>query len=100
MAERRRISLSFSMLQPHQREAGKVLSAIPKGQRTDVICRMVHQNQFQQELMDAVRNTIREELQDISYTPVKTEQPEGAGNVNDDVLGFLLALQNEGDDDD
>jgi len=98
MAERRRISLSFSMLQPHQREAWQVLSAIPKGQRTDIICRMVHQNQFQKELMEAVRNTIREELKDISYAPEKTEQPKETENVNDDVLGFLLALQNEGDE--
>ncbi len=100
MAEKRRLNLSFSMLQPHQREAWEVLSAIPKGQRTDMICRMIQRHQFQQELLDVVRNTIHEELQSVSYMPEKTEQPEGAGNVNDDVLGFLLALQNEGDDDD
>ena len=28
----------------------------------------------------------------------KTEQPQGAGDLDDNVLGFLLALQNDGGD--
>ena len=50
----------------------------------------------QQELLEAVRRTIREELTGVSFTKTTT-QPEQAGAVDEDVLGFLRALQ-EGDD--
>ena len=49
-----------------------------------------------QELLEAVRRTIREELTGVSFTKTTT-QPEQAGAVDEDVLGFLRALQ-EGDD--
>ncbi len=39
MAEKKRLNLSFSMSSPLQREAWKLLCAIPAGQRTDAVCR-------------------------------------------------------------
>ena len=83
------------MAAPHQREAWKLLCDIASGQRTDAVCRMILEHRGQQELLDAVRTVIREEL-----CNVQIEEPEQqeAGNVSDDVLGFLLSLQGEGDD--
>ena len=100
MAEKRRLNLSFSMAAPHQREAWKLLCAIPFGQRTDAVCRMILEHRGQQELLDAVRTVIREELRSVQITSQQIEEPEQqeAGNVSDDVLGFLLSLQGEGDD--
>lgn len=96
MAEKRRLSLSFSLAKREQRAAWSHLSAIPPGQRMDAVCRMVIGYMEQQELLEAVRKTIREELEGISFTKTTT-QPEQAGAVDADVLGFLRALQ-EGDE--
>ena len=96
MAEKRRMNLAFSMSQVGQRRAWEYLSDIPTGQRTDAVCRMVIGYMEQQDLLEAVRRTIREELAGISFTKT-TMQQEQAGAVDEDVLGFLRALQ-EGDD--
>ena len=94
MAEKRRLNLSFSLSSPYQREAWRILPAIPAGQRTDAVCRMVCKAQEQDALLSAMRGLIREELRDIQC---KSEQTKQAGDVDDSVLGFLRALQ-EGDD--
>lgn len=96
MAEKRRLNLAFSMATPRQREAWKILRAIPSGQRTDAVCRTILEHRSQQELLDAVRTAVQEELRHIQITPQieQAEQTE-AGSVNDDVLGFLLSLQND-----
>ena len=96
MAEKRRMNLAFSMSQVGQRRAWEYLSDIPTGQRTDAVCWMVIGYMEQQDLLEAVRRTIREELAGISFTKT-TMQQEQAGAVDEDVLGFLRALQ-EGDD--
>ncbi len=99
MAEKRRLNLSFSMASPLQREAWKRLCAIPSGQRTDAVCRAVCRMYEQDALLEAVRQIIREELRGVEFISAKviTEQPQ-AGDVDDSVLGFLLGLQKEGDD--
>ena len=53
----------------------------------------------QDALLEAVRQIIREELRGVEFISSKeiTEQPQ-AGDVDDNVLGFLLALQNDGGD--
>ena len=98
MGERRRLNLSFSMASPLQREAWALLSAVPPGQRIDAVCRAVCQMYGQELLLDTVRQTIREELRGVGSVSVKEEpeQTQDAGDVGDDVLGFLLALQNDG----
>ena len=68
---------------------------IPAGQRSAAVCRMICEHREQQELLDAVRQAIRQELQG-SQTQITQAAPQ-AGDVDDDVLGFLAALQ-EGDD--
>ena len=99
MADKRRLNLSFSMASPFQREAWKRLCAIPSGQRTDAVCRAVCRMYEQDTLLEAVRQIIREELRGVELISAqeKTEQPQ-AGDVDDNVLGFLLALQNDGGD--
>lgn len=96
MAEKRRLNLSFSMASPRQREAWKLLRAIPSGQRTDAVCRMILEHRSQQELLEAVRTAVREELRHVQLAPQieQAEQPE-AGSVHDDVLSFLFSLQND-----
>ena len=84
MPEKRRLSLSFSLTQREQRNAWERLSAVAPGQRMDAVCRMIN------------GGAIREELAGVSF-PKTTTQQEQAGAVDEDVLGFLRALQ-EGDD--
>ena len=88
------------MASPFQREAWKRLCAIPSGQRTDAVCRAVCRMYEQDTLLEEIRAVIREELHSVEFISVKekTGQPQGAGDLDDNVLGFLLALQNDGGD--
>lgn len=100
MGDRRRLNLSIDLVRPDQRRAWDILSAIPLGQRTQAVCRMVAGYLDQRELLEAVRaairEAIREELDGVSSTKTNTQR-EKAGDVDDTVLGFLRALQ-EGDE--
>lgn len=92
MAEKRRLNLSFSMASPQQREAWRILRAIPSGRRTEAVCRAV----CQADLADTIRTIIREELQSIH---IEKENNTGtqAGDIDEGVLGFLRSLQDGGD---
>ena len=96
---RKRLNLSFAMASPLQREAWERLCVIPAGQRTDAVCRAVCRMYEQESLAETVRRIVREELRSVEMISVKekSEQPQ-AGDVDDNVLGFLLALQNDGGD--
>ena len=98
MADKRRLNLSFSMSSPFQREAWELLSAVPPGQRVDAVCRAVCRMYGQDSLLEVIRRTIREELRGVEMISAKkeSESPQVAGDVGDDVLGFLFALQNDG----
>ncbi len=98
MAEKQRLSLSFSMTSAFQRQVWEQLSAVPAGQRTDAVCRAVSRMYGQESLLEAIRTVVREELHGVELIPAKKEpeQPPEAGDVGDDVLGFLFALQNDG----
>ena len=41
MGEKRRVNLSLNLSTPHHREAWDIIRAIPAGQRTDALCRMI-----------------------------------------------------------
>ena len=94
-SNKKRLKLSFSMTSPIKQRAWKKLMDIPAGQRSAAVCRMICEHREQQELLDAVRQAIRQELQgsQIKFTQAAPQ----AGDVDDDVLGFLASLQ-EGDD--
>ena len=53
----------------------------------------------QESLLESIRQTIREELHSVEFISAKeeSEQPQ-AGDVDENVLGFLFSLQQEGDD--
>lgn len=97
MAEKKRLNLSFSMASPLQREAWKRLCAIPSGQRTDAVCRAVCRSHEQDALLRTVRSVIREELRNMEFSSKteRGEQPKAGGTVDENVLGFLLSLQND-----
>ena len=99
MAEKRRLNLSLNLSAPHQREAWNILRAIPAGQRTDAVCRMICEGHNRKTLLDSIRAILREELHSVEFVSVKekTEEPQ-TGDVDANVLGFLLALQNDGGD--
>ena len=96
MAEKRRLNLSFSMATPLQREAWEILRAVPSGQRTETVCRAVCRVREQDTLLEAVRTAVREELRNMEQIPKReqAEQPR-TGDVGENVLGFLLGLQND-----
>lgn len=96
MSEKRRLNLSFSMASPLQREAWVILSAIPVGQRTDAVCHAVCRAHEETTMLDALRAVLREEWGGAISMTEKSAQEQEAGDVGDDVLGFLLDLQ--GDD--
>ena len=96
-SNKKRLNLSFSMTSPVQQRAWKKLMDIPTGQRSAAVCRMICEHREQQELLDAVRQAIRQELQG-SQIQIAQAAPQ-AGDIDDDVLGFLVSLQ-EGDDTD
>lgn len=99
MPEKRRLNLAFSLAQPHQRRAWEWLSAIPAGQRTDAVCGLIRDRLSHEELLNAVRAAVREELENgYPHSPMQEQNAQAkAGDVDEDVLGFLLALQ-KGDD--
>ena len=99
MPEKRRVNLSLNLSAPHQREAWNILRAIPAGQRTDAVCRMICKGHQREDLLEGIRMVVREELRGVELISAKekAEQPQ-AGDVDDNVLGFLLALQNDGGD--
>lgn len=96
MGDRRRMNLSLSMQAPHQREAWKILRTIPPGRRTDAVCRMVCRAQEQEELLDAVRRVIREELRSIHFeqTTKETERQQ-AGDVERASSAFCVRSRRE-----
>ena len=99
MADKRRLNLSLSMASPLQRETWERLCTIPAGQRTEAVCRAVCRMYERDDLLSAVRAAIREELHSVELISPKEkpEQPQEAGDVDESVLGFLFALQQEGD---
>ncbi len=96
MADKRRLNLALNLSAPHQREAWNILRAIPAGQRTDAVCRMICEGHKRETLLDSIRMVMREELHSIEFISVKEKPDEPqAGDVDENVLGFLLALQQE-----
>ena len=92
MADFRRVNLRLNLDNPTQREAWSILSAIPKGYRTDAVCQVLLRQQEQENLRNLIQEVVHEELKQTTIQ-TSAEEPE-----DDAVLGFLRALQ-EGDDD-
>lgn len=61
------------------------------------MCRMVCKAHEQDALLSAIRWLIREELRNLDLTTEKSQQTQ-ARDMDENVLGFLLALQQEEDE--
>lgn len=92
MADLRRLNLRLNLDNPVQKKAWDLLADIPKGYRTEEICRALLRQQEQENLRKLIQEVVHEELKHSTIRP-SAEEPE-----DDAVLGFLRALQ-EGDDD-
>lgn len=95
MAEYRRLNLTLNLEVPIHRQTWNFLSGIPRGYRTDAVCRAVLAQRDQEAMVQKLREVMREELKHFAITE-KTEQ-RTAGDVDEHILGFLRAFQ-EGDD--
>lgn len=90
MREYWRLNLSLNPGNPLQKEAWEILSSIPRGHRTDAVCRAVIAHTRQEAMLDQIREVIREELK---YLPIEPETQQETQDDDDAVLGFLRALQ-------
>lgn len=102
MRDERRLTFALDMNIGYQRQAWGMISAIPRGQRTETVCRMLLEHRNHVSLLGIIRKAVREELQAYGgplATTTNMEQTPKAGTVRDDILGFLRDLQKEGDDD-
>ena len=95
MAEIRRLNLSLNLALPFHRQVWQLLSAVPKGHRTDAVCRAVLAQMEQDALKNMLREVLREELKHVEII----SNPDERAAEDDDaaILGFLRALQ-EGED--
>lgn len=101
MRDTRRFSLALNLEDELQAEAYAILRNAPRGSRTNLICRAVLAYGNNRRFFEEVRQMIRDELSNIgpiSMTPVQQNtNGSKAGQIDEDVLGFLRSL--EGDDD-
>ena len=69
----------------------------PAGQRTNWLCLALCQQAQREQFLKDLKAILQTELQNSS-DPQAISRPQPAGSVDDDVLGFLRALQEEGDE--
>ena len=58
MGEKRRVNLSLNLSTPHHREAWGIIRAIPAGQRTDALCRMICKGHRRDRLLEEILSLI------------------------------------------
>lgn len=90
MANRQRLNLSLNLRNPRHRKVWETLSAIPQGQRTELVCSLILKEESSVP-EDLLRKIIREELAALQY-PINQIPETKAEDVSDDVLGFLRSL--------
>ena len=82
---------------PLHRQAWEILSAIPAGQRTNWLCLALCQQAQREQFLLNLKTILQSDLQSSSDLQAIL-QPQPAGSVDDDVLGFLRELQEEGEE--
>ena len=100
MAERQRLNLVLDTRLPSHLQAWQILQRIPAGKRSQEVCRIICSQG--DEKNREIRQRIREELAEVTVSSTridskKINEAAEPQSVNDDVLGFLLSLQGEGD---
>ena len=89
MKEKSRFTLSLYLDDPDQRVTAELLKAIPSGQRTAYICRAVRWLHDQEQLMDAMRSMLREELSNMEFLFTKQITATLANNTGPGLLGIM-----------
>lgn len=93
----RRFGTTLYLDNPLHRQAWEILSAVPAGQRTNWLCLALCQQAQREQFLRDMETGIRKALES-SVDSTNTSQPQKTERVNDDVLGFLRALQEEGEE--
>jgi len=73
------------------------LPSLPAWQRTNCLCLALCQQAQREQFLKDLKAILQTELQNSSDLQA-ISRPQPAGSVDDDVLGFLRALQEEGDE--
>ena len=99
MSEKKRFNLSFSMDNPLQREAWKIISEIPDRERTNAVCWAVCSAYGEQRLEERIREILREELNGLTIAASESESERTGTNnetrtlvMDDGIADFLSAL--------
>lgn len=103
MADRiKQFTLTLSLDKPEQKAAWEALQRVPRGSRTEYICKRLTERERAKELAAIVYENAMKALAEYGGTITKNDigQTNQAGDVDADILGFLSALQDEGSDDD
>ena len=82
---------------PLHRQGSRTGSPTPAGQRTNWLCLALCQQAQREQFLRDLKTILQTELQSSSH-PQTISRPQPAGSVDDDVLGFLRALQEEGEE--
>ncbi len=105
----KRLPLTLNMRIPLQAAAYATLQNIPKGKRTEFVCKRIAAGEQLYELPPAVLNAIFDCIQKAlrEYGPIHPpaavqpiKQPDEAEEARKNFLGFLSTLEDEGEDDD
>lgn len=98
MSEIHRVTLTLNMENQEQKHAWQYISSIPKGRRTQYICSKIVQQEKKKEWENLICNVIKEALRDCDikqHTEIQTKSDE-AGELKDNILGYITSLQKEG----
>ena len=110
MVELRMRHLSFTLFMdnPLHRQLWERINSIPKGKRTEFLCKTLTQRQREEELSEIVyKNTLRALKEYGGAIPQQNNMPaeinddaDQAGEFERNFFGFLAELQAQGEDDD
>ena len=73
------------------RQAWALLQAVPEGQKSAFLVRVILETERQEKLENTLRRILREELQAVPSQPV--QQPEEA--IPQEMIGFLNTLMDD-----
>jgi len=95
--EFKRFTLSLNMDNPFHRQVWAILEKIPKGNRTEYVCKKITGQQSKNELAQTVYENTLHALKDyggnIQPTPVEETNLDEAEEISSNLFGFLASLK-------
>ena len=82
-----RFSLRFTLSDPRQKTAWKLLCAVPEGQRSAYVTELLYRSATQTDEDEHLRKIIREELAGLEFKPTKQKK-----EIPSQSLNFLAGL--------